>query len=151
MGRSREASLRGWHFTQDPNGSFNLIPDVWITTLRFTLEIFYVSIHLQTAVALITWQAYVCKCVLGCGPGSVIHVYEHSWNLHQLPVRPGPAPSLPGDAEVCGGQATPGDGKPKTGTNWKGLLSELHGAFLLPKHILTSSVFFKFCVMDSRV
>ena len=62
----------------------------------------------------------VCISVLGCGPGSVIHVYEHGWNLYQLPVRPGPAPSLPGDAEVCGSQAAPRDGKPKTGTNWKG-------------------------------
>lgn len=72
-------------------------------------------------------------------------MYEHGWNLHQLPVRPGPAPSLPGDEEVCGGQAAPGDRKPKTGTDRKGRVPRLSPSqslnnmelFSLPKHVLT--------------
>lgn len=114
---------------------------------------------LHTAVVLTIWPAYVCKCVLGDGPGSAVHVYEHGWNLHQLPVRPGPAPSLPGDTEVCGGQAAPGDGKPKTGTKWKGLAlgipsqSEIHGAFFFspPQTNLDFECSLKVCVQDSRV
>lgn len=47
-------------------------------------------------------------------------MYEHSWDLHQLPVGPRPAPGLPGDAEVRGGPAAPGDGKPETGTGGGG-------------------------------
>ena len=51
----------------------------------------------------------------GGGPGSVVHVYEHGWDLYQLPVGPCPAPGLPGDQEVHRGQAPSGDREPETG------------------------------------
>lgn len=108
-------------------GSMNLLLNILDYFLKIYLGKFYIcfSLWLQTALVLTTWSGYVCNFVLGCGPGSVIHVYEHSWNIHQLPVGPGSTPSLPGDTEVCGGQAASGNRKPKTGTNWEGLVASL--------------------------
>ena len=161
---SREASQRGWHRAQDlkkEHGSINLPLSIWIITLRFTLEtfVYFFSLCLQTALLLTTWPGCACDSVPGCGPGCVIHVHEHSWDLHQLPVRPGPAPGLPGDAEVCGGQAAAGDGKPKTGNGGKCLASWLSPSQFLsnaqllfsPNTAWLASVLSKFASRGSRV
>lgn len=59
------------------------------------------------------------KCCLlflaDCSSGCVIYVYEHCRNLHQLPIRQSPAPSLSGDQEMRGSQAETRDRKPATG------------------------------------
>lgn len=57
----------------------------------------------------------VSVCVPGRGSGCVIHVYEHCWGIHQLPVGPGSASGLPGDAALHRGSAATRDGEPETG------------------------------------
>ena len=57
----------------------------------------------------------VCVCVSGSSSGCVVHVYEHRGDLHQLPVGPGSAPGLSGDAALHRGSAAARDGKPETG------------------------------------
>lgn len=54
-------------------------------------------------------------CVPGSGSGCVVHVHEHRRHLHQLPVGPGSASGLPGDAALHRGSAATGDGEPETG------------------------------------
>lgn len=66
-----------------------------------------------------------------CGTSGFIYVYEHSGNLHQLPVRSSSAASLPGDPEMCRGQAEAGDGEPETGTGRTGVASYTHLASVL--------------------
>lgn len=67
----------------------------------------------------------VCNYLTGPGPGGALHVHEYSRHLHQLPFRPRPAAGLPGDPEVCGGQAPPGDREPKTGTKCQDCASDI--------------------------
>lgn len=51
----------------------------------------------------------------GRSSGRALHVHEHRRHLHQLPVGPGSAPGLPGDAALHRGPAAAGDGEPETG------------------------------------
>lgn len=111
-----------WLLKQDQNEKYhwaNVTQDISVAKKDFLLKHLLILIFASEQLLLDSSNQDVWNCPTGPGPGGAIHVHEHSWDLHQLPVGPRPAPGLPGDTEVCGGQATPGDREPKTGTKCK--------------------------------
>lgn len=107
---------------QDQNEKYhwaNVTQDISAAKKDFLLKYLLILIFASEQLLFDSSNQDVWNCLTGPGPGGAIHVHEHSWDLHQLPVGPRPAPGLPGDTEVCGGEATPGDREPKTGTKCK--------------------------------
>lgn len=124
-----------------------------VTKRDFLLKYLLILIFASKQLLFDSSNQDVWNCLPGPGPGGAIHVHEHSWDLHQLPVRPRPAPGLPGDTEVCGGQATPGDREPKTGTKCKTVSQVLQrqslvtGCYLHLKHMLLYKCSLQVCAM----